>query len=377
MKSGIKECWTAELNWTPNDFKDPSIFDVWNLNYRTSDKLISQKRIKLRDFKIDDLSIKEGDRGLSQSKRQWLQIEKVIRGETTHFIDSDELGAEMGSWKFPLHFIDFETATPAIPFNRGRRPYEEIAFQYSHHIVREDGAVEHAGEYLDERIGVFPNYDFLRALMLELSADDGTIFRYAAHENTYLLKIYDQLLRDADTIPDRDEMCAFIKSVTTRNTKADPSMTWDGERMVDMCELVKLYYYDPYTGGSNSIKKVLPAILRSSDHLREKYSRPVYGTEIKSLNFRDGQCWYFLDNGVIKDPYECLPPIFGSDIIGRLSDEDSLKDGGGAMMAYARLQFEDMSAEERSALCAALKRYCELDTLAMVMIFEAWREMLK
>ena len=376
--SGFKECWTAELKWAPDDFKSQTLFDVNSLHYQRADKLIGEGRIKITDITIVDFTIKPAEKGLSQSQRQWLQIEKAQNGDTVPFIDKIGLKTEMAGWKFPLHFIDFETATPAIPFNRGRRPYEEIAFQYSHHIVRQDGTVEHAGEYLDERIGVFPNYDFLRALMGELSADDGTIFRYAAHENTYLLKIYDQLLRDPNVVSGRDEMFTFIKSITTRSSKKEPSMNWDGERtMVDMCELVKLYYYDPFTGGSNSIKKVLPAVLRSSDYLRERYSLPVYGTEISSLNFQDGQCWFILDNGVVKDPYECLPAIYGTDMIDRLSDEDSLKDGGGAMMAYARLQFEDMSTEERSAICSALKRYCELDTLAMVMIYEAWREMLK
>jgi hypothetical protein len=42
-------------------------------------------------------------------------------------------------------------------------------------------------------------------------------------------------------------------------------------------------------------------------------------------------------------------------------------------MAYARLQFEDLSVEERARIEEALFRYCELDTFAMVMILEAWR----
>ncbi|MEO8649279.1 MAG: DUF2779 domain-containing protein [Acidobacteriota bacterium] len=374
--SGFKQCWTASLNWTAADFSTPPIFDVWNLNYQRADKLISDGRLKISDITISDLTIKEAERGLSQSQRQWLQIEKAQNGDPSPFIDKDGLRREMAGWKFPLHFIDFETATAAIPFNRGRRPYEEIAFQYSHHLVREDGTVEHASEYLDDRIGVFPNYDFLRALKCDLSADDGTIFRYAPHENTYLVKIYDQLMRDAEDITDRDELCSFIRSITTRTTNGDANLSWNPPRaMVDMCELVKLYFYHPHTCGSNSIKKVLPAVLRSSDFLRDKYSRPTYGTEIKSRNFNGGQCWFIVEGDEIKDPYECLPPIFGCDIIDRLSDETDLKDGGGAMMAYARLQFEDMSADERREICDALKRYCELDTLAMVMIYEAWREM--
>ncbi len=43
-------------------------------------------------------------------------------------------------------------------------------------------------------------------------------------------------------------------------------------------------------------------------------------------------------------------------------------------MAYARLQFEDLDHLKRVQIEKALLRYCELDTFAMVMIVEAWRE---
>ena len=58
-----------------------------------------------------------------------------------------------------------------------------------------------------------------------------------------------------------------------------------------------------------------------------------------------------------------------------LSNDDELAEGGAAMTAYARLQFEEMSGYERSELKKALLKYCELDTLAMVMIYEAWKEL--
>ena len=41
-------------------------------------------------------------------------------------------------------------------------------------------------------------------------------------------------------------------------------------------------------------------------------------------------------------------------------------------MAYAKMQFEHMSDYERNELQTSLLTYCELDTLAMVMIYEAW-----
>jgi hypothetical protein len=40
------------------------------------------------------------------------------------------------------------------------------------------------------------------------------------------------------------------------------------------------------------------------------------------------------------------------------------------MTAYAKLQYVDMSVKERDELLSGLKKYCELDTLAMVMIWE-------
>jgi hypothetical protein len=61
----------------------------------------------------------------------------------------------------------------AIPFNKGRRPYEGIAFQFSHHVVQKDGQIEHRGQYLNTAPEVFPNYIFLGNLKNELDQDQG------------------------------------------------------------------------------------------------------------------------------------------------------------------------------------------------------------
>jgi len=49
---------------------------------------------------------------------------------------------------------------------------------------------------------------------------------------------------------------------------------------------------------------------------------------------------------------------------------EDVSDGGAALTAYGKLQYTNMSNKEREELTEGLKRYCELDTLAMVMIFE-------
>jgi hypothetical protein len=54
---------------------------------------------------------------------------------------------------------------------------------------------------------------------------------------------------------------------------------------------------------------------------------------------------------------------------------EELADGGTALTAYGKLQYTDMPPEERLELKNSLLKYCELDTLAMVMIVEFFREL--
>ncbi|MDA8441834.1 MAG: DUF2779 domain-containing protein, partial [Peptococcaceae bacterium] len=382
LKSGWHECWQESVGWREQDFNAPTVLEIWNC--RKKQNFLQAGKLKMTDLTRADIGPHEdGKLGISASERQWLQVAKVQNNDHTPWLDRENLAREMDSWVYPLHFIDFETTTAAIPFNRGRHPYEGIAFQFSHHVVDQAGRIEHRGQYSNAEPGVFPNYEFVRRLKEELSQDNGSIFRYAAHENSYLNQIYRQLQDDPHDIIDRDELCAFIRSITT--SVSSSTEAWEGKRsMIDMCELVKRYYYDPATRGSNSIKQVLPAILNSSEFLQRKYVRPIYGSSdvsdgIPSLNYRNWT-WIKFQDGKVVDPYKLLPNMF-EDISAKnldllLSDSNELRDGGAALTAYARMQFEEMSDYEREAISKALLKYCELDTLAMVMIYEGWRDLL-
>jgi hypothetical protein len=82
--------------------------------------------------------------------------------------------------------------------------------------------------------------------------------------------------------------------------------------MRDLLEIVLEHFYHPLMGGSNSIKKVIPAVLEESELLREKYSKAIYskGRKIPSLNFSE-MTWIELnEKGRVKDPYKKLPPVF-------------------------------------------------------------------
>ena len=351
QKDGYKECWSESLGWKEKDFDEPNILSLWD--FRRKDKLIEEGRIKLKDVKKSDIRIKPRKGiGLSRTERQWLQVEKLKDNDLTPFIDKTNLKYEMDSWVYPLHFIDFETSAPAIPFIKGMKPYEGIAFQYSHHIVYKDGRIEQKGEFLNANPGEFPSFKFVRALKKELENDKGSIFRYSSHENTYLNYIYRQLKASITKIDDSDELCDFIRTITQSTGRSKEK--WVGNRnMIDLWKLVKLYYYDPYTNGSNSIKQVLPAILNSSKALQEKYSKPIYGTkELPSLNFKNWT-WLKKKDGKIIDPYKLLPKMFqdlSESDVKLLSTDNTLGDGGAALTAYGKLQFEEMSDYERSEI---------------------------
>lgn len=366
--SGFKECFKQQLKWTDQEFQKPSIYDIWD--FRRKADMIEQGIFhfdELMPFHIGpDAEVTSAP--LIRQGRQWLQIQRTIAKNPDPFLDAAGLNEEMSDWVYPLHMIDFETSAVAIPFYRGMRPYEFVAFQFSHHIIHKDGRIEHLPEYINVERGHFPNFDFVRALKDQLSNDNGSVFRYAAHENTILNHIQMQLQSSNEA--DKQDLIDFISTITH-------SANHCGDRdMIDLLNVVKKHYWHPIMGGSNSLKVVLPAILNSSDHIKEKYSKPIYGrnSEIKSQHFDDGWIWIKEDEqGNIISPYALLPQLFDGldeENVEEFLMGDRLADGGAAMTAYAMIQFTEMSEDERSRIIEGLLKYCELDTLAMVFLWE-------
>lgn len=373
LLSGFEYCFKTQHQWVDTDFNRPNAMEVWNYQGKG---LIESNRLFLDDLTEDDFKVSAIPDALSSSARKWIQVEKARTGDFSIHIEREGLIAEMNNWQFPLHFIDFETSAVALPFTEGRRPYEQVAFQFSHHVYHEDGSIEHKSEFISNTAGVFPNFIFVRNLKKALENDNGTIFRFATHENSILNAIILQLKQSDEE--DRVALIAFLKQIT-QSTK-DSVDHWVGERnMVDLNAIVKKYYYNPHTKGSNSIKAVLPAALESSTYLRQKYVQPIGQINLTSLNFDNQHLWLQTENGVVVNPYKMLPPVFegwsDTDLTEIVSDIEDIADGGAALTAYAKLQYQDMSVEERVDITKALLKYCELDTLAMVMVYEHLKEL--
>jgi hypothetical protein len=405
--SGFAACWSDALNWSSDELEKPHAFDVWNANAKKymADGIYLMEEITPAYLGEDADTLYtrptwEGGRG----KRQLAQVMKMTGRHNAAEVVLPGLFREMDRWTWPLHFIDFEGISPAIPFHRGVLPYKKMPFQFSVHSVHGDGRAEHTAEWIGRTRGAFPCFDFVRELKRVLERDQGSVFMYHHYERSTLNDVKAMLMASAE--PDRAELIDWIDTLVTPGADRE---------LIDQQRLVLHYYYSVRMGGSNSIKEVLPAVLAESAVLKQIYSRPYSGLSIKEkILYREDEA------GRVINPYRQLDPVgygipAGGDGAGgtegaggpegsggtagtdgtersgssdgsggsggsfesggdpiRLESGEVISDGGTAMMAWARMQFPDVPEAEREAVFNALLCYCELDTLAMVMIQQHW-----
>ncbi len=140
---------------------------------------------------------------------------------------------------YPRFYLDFETVGPAIPLWAGTRPYQALPFQWSCHIERAPGAMDHA-EFLDLS-GAAPMRALAEAMITALE-EEGSVLMYTSYERGVIQNL-------ADMFPD---LAGALQAI-------------DG-RLVDLHPVTKINYYHPDMLGSWSIKAVLPTIAPDMDY---------------------------------------------------------------------------------------------------------------
>lgn len=369
LLDGRQRCWSIAFPF--KNVQVPTIFDLYS--FRRTESLLESGIFHLADVAPESLGLHEEGDEITTSHRQWLQCEESKGLIRSPFVRSKALREVLRAVHYPLHFIDFETSRPALPFHAGRKPYEQLLFQFSHHLLECGGALRHANQYLSDEPGRQPSFDTVRALKRALGGDYGTVLHWWDHERTVLGEIAKQLAATTiREVPDRDELLAFIANL--RGSQGHSG------RLLDLGHAVHRTVFLPGTRGSSSLKRVLPALLALSDRLQQRYSKPIYGANpgVPSLNFRE-QIWHRLDgDGNVRDPYRLLGErIDDPDLLGLEEWEEgpTVADGGAAMVAYAALQTNLLDQAQRQRLRSQLLRYCEVDTLAMVFAWEALGEL--
>jgi hypothetical protein len=340
-KNGYRVCW-QELT----DI-DPHIFDLYfggSIGHYKSgwylDELIAKRKVSFWDLDTKRFRDSKGNLG-SRGQRQLLQFDNTK--SNSEWISSD-LSVALQKLIYPLHFIDFETYSGAIPHHKGMRPYELVAFQWSCHTVASPKSEPIHSEYLNTDYD-FPNFRFAESLMKQIG-NTGTPLMWTPFENTILRNILEQM----ETYEYTNES---LKNWLT-NITIDKKQGREG-RFVDLNELTLKYYFHPDMKGKTSIKKVLPAIWNNNTYLH-------------------AISWfkkYVSDSTLILNPYDTLAPV-----ISELENEEVVKEGTGAMKAYHELMFGTFAEniERREQLKQLLLQYCELDTMAMVIIWKYWMD---
>lgn len=338
--NGFRECWS--------EMPEPEfhIRDVYHLGtikasgQKAADAMISAQLLDMRDLPPSAFTGKRG-------ARRRIQVEHTLRGTEWK---SPDLAEEISGWSYPLHFVDFETTTTALPLHRGLAPYETVAFQWSCHTIPTRGAEPIHTEWLSPNDS-FPNFTFARRLMDHLG-DSGTFLMWSSHEHTVLRHILDQIRRFSSQDPSLQRWLEFV--VRQHPTDTTP---W-----VDMNALALRAYFHPLMGGKTSIKRVLPAVLSAARSPRIPRWLDAFSPDLSLLRYDK--------SGQIANPYDHLPPV------GVMEGAERVAEGTAAMRAYQDMWFGLGRGREevRAGYREALLRYCRLDTLAMVVIWEHWRD---
>lgn len=322
-----------------------------------ADEWIKLRLVDLDSFKEDDLRSSKGE--LSEmARRAWTQIVHTRAG--TEWFDEEALAAELASWRYPLHFIDFEASASPLPYHKGMRPYQTVVFQWSCHTISGPTAEPVHREFLNTE-SQMPAREFLESLR-EAIGVDGTPIMWSPYENTQLRNLADWLRRTAPDTP-RDLLEWVDDLVRIRD---DGKVVKEGRLVDQHNNLVPKMWFHPRMGGRTSIKVCLPAALAACDS-------PRIDRWLDAVNL--------LENGRRpEDPYKLLPGLVEGVAPGSLGDPDD--EGGGEVTngVEAMIAYQDMvygkhmnDPDRRRSISDALRQYCRLDTLAQVIIWEHWR----
>jgi len=188
-------------------------------------------------------------------------------------IDRPSIAAALQNLAYPLHFLDYESVQLAVPAYAGTRPYQQVVFQYSLHILEKPNAPAIHREYL-ETSPHLPTKAFSESLRRDIGDYGSVIVWNESFEKT----------RNKEMGLMLPEFSQFYDNLNSR--------VYDL-----MIPFKQGHYRDARCKGSASIKKVLPVLVPSLTY--------------KDLEIQEGQSASRLWRSIVLD---------GNDIDGRSAD---------------------------------------------------------
>jgi len=211
----------------------PSIFNLYWMNGAKKFEMYHKGMITYDDIPSD----------FRLNATQSLQVSTAKSGKP--YIDKTIIKDFLDTIEYPINFFDFETFQNAIPRFDKQRPYMQMPFQYSLHILYEDGTLIHK-EFLGDE-----NSDPRDALIEQMLNDITPIGSIMAYNQSF-------------------EIGRIRELADFREAKSEELLALT-ERFVDLIvPFRKRGYYHPNFNGSFSIKSVLPAMFPNDDELDYK-----------------------------------------------------------------------------------------------------------
>ncbi|HAV11747.1 MAG TPA: hypothetical protein DCX32_04395 [Candidatus Moranbacteria bacterium] len=227
LKGKNSHCTTS---WYSNsDLPEYSVHEISRIG--TSKKKLAE----LVDSGI--FSIKDVPEDFKLSDNQRRQVDTAQSGK--EYIDKKGIVEFLQNWKYPLSFLDYETYPSAVPRYDGYKPYQQITFQFSLHVIdSHESELEHF-DFIYTGSGC-PDEHFTKALEVHLPKKGSVVVWNQSFEKSRNEEIGQRLLEYHD----------FMQKVN--------------DRIVDL--MIPFYgkttmYDHPAFKGSASIKYVLPALV--------------------------------------------------------------------------------------------------------------------
>lgn len=362
-RNGFRECWgkLAEPERHIRHLYRLGSLGGSEKGTKKIDELIALKLVDQESLGEKDLQ--NAQRKLSPTAaRILIQIKHGKAG--TEWLDEEALASELLKWRYPLHFIDFEASASPLPYHRAMRPYQTVVFQWSCHTIASPGAEPVHSDYLNTEAAM-PARAFLESLRAVIG-DAGTPLMWSPYENTQLRHLADWLRRMEPDTP--SDLLAWVDDLVWIRENGEVIKE---DRLVDQYALVGKRWFHPRMGGQTSIKVCLPAALQVTTSPR--INRWLAADDL-----------LLADGARPENPYKLLPALVpgvqpgdldeGCDA-GAAASGAVITDGVEAMRAYQDMVYGRHMNDEawRDLIRDALLRYCRLDTLAQMIIWEHWR----
>ena len=213
-------------------YSNPKVpeYSVHDINRIGGSKKLLWDWIDRGIYAIEEIDNPEALKGAKRAQYDAYMLGKPL-------IDHEGIQEMLGELEFPLYFFDYEGYSSAIPKFDGFGAYEQTPFQYSLHILGENGELEQKEFLITE-----PQGNLTRPLVERMREDIGDKGSVVAWHKSYEAQRNNKL---AEVHPD---YAVFLEEMN--------------DRMFDLKDIfAKNLYVDAAFKGSASIKNILPVLV--------------------------------------------------------------------------------------------------------------------